>query len=176
MIKLLTACFLFSTISLAKEFKAQYSPKNNNISITIEGKNSQIPVTIPKDMHVENELQIYSHGKIHIIIMDLSDYSAASSLVFAIDDSGKKLWELNLGGFNPAPPLVEDKYVYLSAIGKVWKLEKLSGNVIWSHHGLYENKKYEFNGSEEIKRKGPWIEFSKNLLVNDETGKIGGQN
>ncbi len=170
---LFTLILFFSLPTFAKEIKVTLDKSANLLNLSIDKKNHKIPFNLPKDMHVENEIQVILNSDFNLLLLELSDYSSASTLVVAINDSGQKLWEFNLGGFNPSVPLVEKDNVYFAVIGKVWKLAKQSGLVVWNHSDLYENKKYEFNGAEEIKRQGSWIVFSNKLKINDVTGKIG---
>ncbi len=173
MMKYFFALILFCSVqTFAKEIKVTLDKSASFLNLSLNKKNYKIDITLPKDMHVENQIQVIMNPDFNLLMIELSDYSSASTFVVAVNDQGQKLWEFNLGGFNPSTPLVEKDNVYFAVIGKVWKLTKQGGIVVWNHSGLYENKKYEFNGAEDIKRQGPWIEFSDKLKVNDVTGKI----
>lgn len=152
--------------------KISIDKKQKFLTIQIAKNTTKIPLGIPKDMSIEAKPEYYSTGDFGLVALAASEAEAATTLYYAIDAQGKKLWFLDMLTFNPAAPLIEKDFVYLSGMGKVLKVDKKTGQIVWSHDNLYENKKYEFNGSDSILRKDNVIIFSPNVHVKDDTGKL----
>jgi outer membrane protein assembly factor BamB len=147
--------------------------KKQTAMVVQNGKTTtKIQLNLPKDMEVESKPEYFGSSDFALIAIAASEVEAATTLYYALDASGKKIWFLDMLTFNPAPPLIEKDFVYLSGTGKVFKVNKKSGQVVWSHDNLYENKKYEFNGADSILRKDDIIIFSPKVHVKDDSGKL----
>lgn len=173
---------LFSACAHAKILSADADLKKSQISISCESGTKTYPIVIPhdhKDPHgqhgmddfrLEDRPKIHSRDGLHIVMVEIAAHSSGTTLVYAVDSQCNKLWTTNLFSFNPATPLFEKDHIYLGAVGRVWKLNKLTGAVVWSHKDLY--KKYKYNGLDRIKRNKDKIVYSKKLTVNDKTGAL----
>jgi len=146
--------------------------KNNKLLIQIGQKTTQIPLGIPKGFEMENKLRFFGNTEFGLVFVEATDAATATTIIHAINGKGENLWSLDLEAFNASAPLIEKDSIYFSGIGRVLKVTKTTGKVLWQHSNLYENKKFQFNGSEAITRKGEAIEFSTKLHVNDQSGKL----
>lgn len=146
--------------------------KQRTMTVQIAKSTTKIALDIPKDMTVESKPEYFGNSDFGLIALAASEAEAATTLYYALDSRGNKLWFLDMLTFNAATPLIEKDFVYLSGTGKVLKVDKKTGKIVWSHDNLYENKKYEFNGAENILRKENVIVFSPNVHVSDDSGKL----
>lgn len=163
---------MLSAAIQAAEVKTKIVDGGKNLNIQIGSIQNKITLQVPEKTELDAEPLVYGSDSYSLIVLQYSDFEAGTSVVYAINEKAQKLWSIDLGAFNPSQPLIEKEYVYLSAIGRVWKLHKQSGKVAWSHKDLYKNKSFEFNGAEPISRRGKFVLFSKKLKVNDSTGEI----
>jgi outer membrane protein assembly factor BamB len=142
------------------------------LTVKMHGTSHEFPIGAPQGMSVEGSPSFYSGEGLHLIFTSVADHEVATTLVLAIDAKGKKLWSFDTEAFNNSPPLIEKKHVYLAGMGKVYKLDAKTGSLAWRHEGLYENKKYSFNGGDAISRKKDVIIFSPTVHVKDSSGKL----
>lgn len=140
--------------------------------VNISGASHQFPIGIPQGMSLDGSPHIYSNEGVHLIFSSVADHEVATTLVLAVDANGKKLWKFDTEAFNNSPPLIEKKHVYLAGMGRIYKLDAKTGSVAWRHEGLFENKKYSFNGGDAIARKNDVIIFSPTVHVKDSSGKL----
>ena len=162
----------FGVTSLAVSLQVEVSKNNKFLSIKSKNVSNQIPLKHPKGMEIDAKPIVYSMENFSIAFISYSDFESATSVVYAFNELGKRLWSFNLGAFNPSKPLIEKENIYLSAIDTVWKVNKTTGKVVWHHKGLYMNRKIAFNGAIPVTRKGKNIVFAPNLIVNDSSGKL----
>ena len=140
------------------------------------GNDSRIALKIPTNMKFENTPKFFFDGPQSYIVADLEGSDVATAFLIAIDKAGKTLWSIDLEALNASVPLIENKYIYISSLGKVFKINKADGKIVWSHSGLYDNHNYRFNGGENILIKSGIVYFSDKVRVNDQTGEILGAN
>ncbi len=140
--------------------------------INLHGTSHEFPIGVPQGMSLDGSPHLYSGEGLHLIFTNVEDHEVATTLVLAVDSKGKKLWSFDTEAFNNSPPLIEKKHVYLAGMGKVYKLDAKTGSLAWRHEGLYENKKYNFNGGEAISRQKDVIIFSPTVHVKDSSGKL----
>ncbi len=143
-----------------------------NIIFKSDKIESKISLKIPENMKFENSPKYFTDGLLNYVIADLEGSDVATVFLIAVDKVGKTLWSIDLEAFNASAPLIESKYIYISGIGKVFKINKTDGKIIWSHSGLYDNHHYRFNGGETIQIKNGIVFFSDKVHVNDHTGEI----
>lgn len=158
--------------SKVSPLKAKLSKDGTTLQLSLGKYKNKLDLQVPKGMEVEAPPYIIDAGGVHVITVEFADFEYASSTVYAVNDKAEKLWSLTLGTFNPSKPLVEKEHIYFSSLGRVWKVNKKSGKVLWHHDNLYKDKRFKFNGKEKISRKGSLVIFSPKLAVNDQTGKI----
>lgn len=147
-------------------------PQQKFLNIQIGSSTSQIPLVKVQDMTLEDKPQFFGGGDFGLVSAPMGGDGNATTIYYAVDGKGKKLWTLDLGTFNVATPLIEKDFVYLSGTGRVMKVNKKTGKIAWSHDQLFKNKRYEFDGAETISRKDNLIIFSPKVHVNDQTGKL----
>ena len=165
-------CFLFISSTVQAALRVRFDDKKNQL-ILIDGKvQNNLPIDMPKGFFLDGDLSFFQSDKMVLVQFPINDGEAGTTIIYALNMKAKKLWEYDMGGFNPAKPLIEKKHVYLGALSKVAKLEKMSGKVIWVHEGLYENPRIQYEGSTPVKRVGKKIHFAGNLEVDDKSGKI----
>ena len=81
------------------------------------------------------------------------DYIVAIFTITDMDCSGSRakrislknnevVWTVKFGGFNMATPVYDDKFVYVSTIGGIYKLDYIEGTFDWKFENLYDNGKY----------------------------------
>lgn len=143
---------------------------------SLEIKNAQgitkLNLDIPKGMALDGEPRVFGGGDFNIVLSIVADHEVSTTLIYALNGQGKKIWFVDLEAFNPSAPLIENEAVYLAGIGRVLKVDKKSGKVIWFHEGLYENPNIRFNGGEMILRKDTIIQFSEKVKVEDRSGRL----
>ena len=136
----------------------------------------KLSLKIPPNMKFENTPKYFSDDSLGYIVADLAGSDVATALLIAVDKLGKTIWSIDLEAFNASSPLIEKKYIYISGIGKVFKINKTDGKIIWTHSGLYDNHNYRFNGSENIQIKNGVVYFSEKVRVNNNSGELLGAN
>jgi hypothetical protein len=165
----------------AADTSVSESSKSPSISVDKNQKNmviqmgeysNQIPMNLPSGMALEGRPRFFGGGDFALIVNSASEAGVGTSIIYAINSKAKLLWSMDLESFNPSIPLIEKDFIYMAALGKVFKIEKKTGNIIWSHEGLYENKKYLLNGGERIIRKNDLVIFSDKVKVKDQSGKL----
>ena len=161
---------LLSPLLWAGGINLEVIDDGQSLEVTIDSIKNEIKIDVPEGTELDDKPLRYGGRDFIIAILQYSDFDSGTSVVYALDAKGKKLWSLDLEAFNPSAPLIEKDHVYLSDIGKIWKIEKKSGKIVWKHKDLYKTKK--FNGAEPISRVSKMISFSSNLMVNDATGAV----
>lgn len=137
-----------------------------------EKTESKISLKIPASMKFENTPKYFSDSLLSFVVAELEGSDVATVFLIAIDKTGKTVWSIDLEAFNPSAPLIENKHIYISGIGKVFKINKTDGKIIWSHSGLYDNHNYRLNGGDTIQIKNGIVSFSEKVHVNDHTGAL----
>ena len=170
-ILILCVSLFFPLITLA-DVKVDFVAKARELSVTSGSMQFKVPTDVPDNLFADGEI-VAVEAKNHIVVvLPLSYGEGSTTYLFALTRMGKKLWHYDLNGFNPAIPLVDGNYVYTGAIGVVAKLSLETGKEVWKHTGLNERRSISYEGSDKIRREGPWVVFANNLKVNDKTGKI----
>ncbi len=85
------------------------------------------------------KIYYFQHGGDLLLVLELNDVESGWGSVRRLD--GKTLkpkWSAELPGFNVGQGLVEEDFLYVTAIGFVAKLDMVSGNYIWKHDRLYK--------------------------------------
>lgn len=165
------ACLLIASLALA-ESSVVLDSSQKSLIFKSSKLESTIDLKIPSNMKFENTPKYFSDGTLNFVLADLEGSDIATAFLIAIDKNGKKLWSIDLEAFNASNPLIENRFIYISGIGKVFKINKLDGKIIWSHSGLYDNHKYRFNGGDPIQIKNGVVFFSEKVLVNDHSGAL----
>ncbi len=169
---LFVCLFLWSLSSYAADLSIELNKSNKSLRVTSAKGVRVQPLKIPQGMAVESPITVVRGEGVAVSVIPVADHELATALIYVFDEAGKLLWSLDTEAFNPSTPLIEKKHIYLAAIGKVYKLDKMTGKTVWKHDGLYEKKNVQFNGGTDITRQGINIQFAKNLLVDDASGKI----
>jgi outer membrane protein assembly factor BamB len=164
--------FIFLSPAYGQTPTAQLDNNNENILLSSGQKQFKIPIKKIKGLDEYGEPNVFQSGDLTIIQLEHTDAESATTMAYATNPSGQLLWTLDLGGFNPSTPLIEKDFVYLAALGKVFKVNAQTGKVVWKHEGLYQNKSYQFNGSSTITREKAMIQFSNVVRVSDSNGKL----
>lgn len=119
----------------------------DRIMITPEGKlfkngSPFLNLSVENGLGVEKLYFIFDTDYI-IAIYTEGDSDASGSHAERISLTDKKsIWQVNLGGFNMATPVYDDKYIYVSTIGGVYKLDYITGEFDWKFEDMYGNGKY----------------------------------
>ncbi len=132
----------------------------------------------------------YNIGNGNILLFyEISDVESDRFQFVKLDDELNIKWMVESIGGNIGEPLVKNKYVYLTALGFVGKLNVLNGKFKWKHENLYytiEDEEYfedHFNYFKKPRIKKPFIFFVEELapfqnyeplgiIVWDSSGKI----
>lgn len=162
--------FLFTTTAFAADIKVDVIEDGKKLKIQMGELKNKIALSTPSETQLEGKPQIFGNKTFALVAVAYFDHDSGTTIVYAIDSDGTKLWSKDLGSFNFSQPLIEKDHVYLGAVGKVWKIDKKSGKEVWHHKNLYESTKY--NGVIPITRDGETIVFSNNLEVSDSSGKV----
>ncbi|NNG01925.1 MAG: hypothetical protein HKM93_21235 [Desulfobacteraceae bacterium] len=149
-----------------------------------KGDASFIQPVLPEHFYVQS-VQSYDYKDDIIFIFEITDDEAGSTIILMCNPSSSTLyWTVELGTFNPSPPLVEADSIYIGAIGTIVKLDLKTGLIIWKHSGFYERETSAFNSFLKPIKRNNIIVFQDNKLsfakyrgvreiwVNDESGKI----
>ena len=146
--------------------------KLRNLEVSSASGKSLIPLNISEKLHIQDDLIVSKDNDVYVVVVKAEDHEVATSVAYGISPNGQKQWTIDLNAFNPTPPLLAGRFVYLGVIDKIFKLDKMNGKIVWSHDKLYDNPKYQYDGHEAISKNGNSVVFSKKLKVNDKTGKI----
>ncbi len=163
---------LFFIANSADTPTVQLDQSHKKLLVNIQGTTHQFPVNAAQGLSLDGAPSLFAGEGLHLVFSNMADHEVATTFVLALDAKGKKLWTFDTEAFNNAPPLIEKKYVYLGGIGRVYKLDAKTGNVVWRHEGLFENKVYGYNGGDPIVRKNDVIIFSPTVHVKDSSGKL----
>lgn len=108
--------------------------KNNELFIDLEMED--------EEFLIESLYFIFEKDFI-IAIYTETDMDYAGSVTKKVSLKDKKVnWTLHCGGFNMSKPLYNDKYIYISTIGGIYKIDYTKGEFDWKFEDLYENDKY----------------------------------
>lgn len=103
-----------------------------------------------------------SYNKDLIFVYETEDGESSASFVVRLDGKTlKKKWEAELGGFNTASGLINNGYLYQTAIGLVAKLDLKTGKFVWFHNNLYDRAYFSFNSFETPAKKNGQIVFKE---------------
>ncbi len=149
-----------------------------------EGETRFIRTRLPEFFYVE-AVQSYHFNEDIIFLLEITDDDAGSTIVIKCSPSDPTAyWTVELGAFNPSPPLVEADSVYLGGIGTVAKIDLKTGRIDWRHSGLYESDTMAFNSFLKPVRRDKVIVFPEDkvssaeypgvreIWVNDDSGEI----
>jgi len=161
---------VFLPTSQAFETKVQLLDESQNkIQISHGTKVAyQLSLSVPAGLRIEQNIQFYGDDKFGLIVYQVSDHDSTSAIIQAVSQAEKKLWSFDLGVFNPSAQLVDDKFVYIAGFDKIAKLNKHTGQVVWSKERLYDDPAIKFDGGGEIKKEGSYIRFSDKLVVSEQ--------
>lgn len=154
------------------DFQVRYSNDKKAILVFAQKGKSQTTIELPKGFFVNGEPKLYQSDNFALVYSEVSDHVVYSTRIYAFNAEAKNIWKRDLKSFNPSTPLIEDEFVFVAFLGLVMKLQKLDGQLAWKHDGLYENASYAFNGESEITRRGPFVAFAKNVVVDDRSGNL----
>lgn len=163
---------LILPLALSAKFDVSLTKNSKSLNVVAPEGKSKTDLMIPKGFFVEENLKVFSSENFHLVQVTLSDNVVYTTRLLAFDDKGKNIWGVDLKSFNPSTPLIEGDAVFLAAHAIVMKVNKSDGKTLWKHNNLYGKSVYEFNGAGSISRRGPYITFAKNLVVDDRNGKI----
>lgn len=144
--------------------------------------------SIPLDKGVRiYRLQHLKYGDDLILIYEYKDYESVGGSVTRLD--GNKIetkWTLLTWTVNMGEPLLHDKYLYITGIGFVGKIDLDTGKFIWKHTDLYRDPWY-YNMFDKPRIEGDKVFFTEylstsmkkmatreplTLVVDIESGKI----
>ncbi len=121
---------------------------NERLMITPEGKiykNNKLFIDLEMEdeyFEIESLYFIFEEDFIIAIYTETDmDYSGSVAKKVSLKDNKVK-WTLYLGGFNMSKPLYDDKYIYVSTIRGIYKIDYSKGEFYWKFDDLYDNGKY----------------------------------
>ncbi len=157
--------------------------------LTWNDKDSDFPIDSQQEKikldvgdNLIDRLWYAKYGDDLIVVYSITDFEMSGGRVARIDMKSKKpAWTINLSGFNPGEPIIHDRYLYVTSIGSVGKIDLETGEYIWKLGGLYDRKTQDFNDFQKPVLNGERVVFqgnnpssdtSKRVEVEDGTGKI----
>lgn len=95
-------------------------------------------------------------------------------------------WTIHIPAFNPGTPLLDSRYLYVTGIGFVAKLDITNGTFAWKHEGLFKRNPGTFNmfavpvkedgrivfRDLKASEAGGEVPPEATIVVDDETGQI----
>lgn len=168
--------------ALRSDFKFFISGRNYKIVSNGQGEgiagNNHLSFNLYVDKHFSLEHIYYAeYGGDILLLCETSNEESGAGFITRLD--GRTLqakWKKIVPGFNVGQGLIEGRYVYLTAIGFVAKLDLNSGGYVWRHADLYKNTfKYDSFALPEVE--GDAVLFrDKGLMatlkINKRSGKI----
>ncbi len=144
--------------------------------------------SVPVNEHYT--IRFLSFAKIHddiFLLYEVSDSEGAGNKLSRL--SGRTLeleWSIHIPAFNAGEPLWDGRYLYVTGIGFVGKVDISLGSYVWKHDGLYERHTNRFNSFSVPEKAdsrmifkdwdasvaGKNIPHEATILIDDETGKI----
>lgn len=92
----------------------------------------------------------FNHDNDLILVYELNDGESGWGSAVCLDQKTlKQKWLAEIPHFNIGKGLIEENFVYLTAIGFVAKLDLNSGRYIWRHDNLYKAGRYNSTGERE---------------------------
>lgn len=148
-------------------------------------KNSAVAFRLPlgKDELISNKLYFASYKKDIVFLYEASIGGEGLGYIASFDSAAlKPKWKAQISGFNVGQGLIENQFVYLTAIGFVAKLNLTTGKYVWKHSNLYGWNKNDgaFNSFELPELEGNNVIFTEKtvdnqtniIVVNKISGKI----
>jgi len=101
------------------------------------GEGSQ-EFVLPVDGGAIEKVQYLKVDKAIVLIYELNDAESGWGHLVSLESKTlRRKWLTRVSGFNLGQGLLEDSYLYLTAIGFVSKLDLRSGRYVWKHERLY---------------------------------------
>lgn len=168
--------------ALLSDFKFFISERDYKIASNGRGErivgNNHLSFNLHVDKHFSLEHIYYAKYRRDILLLcEISNEVSGAGFITRLD--GRTLqakWKKTVPSFNVGQGLIEGRYVYLTAIGFVAKLDLNSGAYVWRHADLYENTfRYDSFALPEVE--GDAVLFrDKGLMatlkINKHSGKI----
>ena len=148
--------------------------QNHKMMITptgqiFDGDSIFIDLLVDEDYLIEKLFIITTEEYLIAIYTDVNGSSTGSTAKKIMFQDNEVIWNVNIGGFNMATPVYDNKYLYLSSIGNICKLNFDTGEFDWKFENLYNNGKYNsFNKPEFLDNN--MILFTS--IREDDSGRI----
>ena len=145
-----------------------------------------ISLNIDKDFYIE-KLQYTKYSNNLLILCEESDSESGTGDVFLINgDNLKTLLKNRITGFNVGEPVIKGRYIYVSAICFIGKIDLETGNYVWKHELNYNDNPHRYNAFNKPEFSGSNVIFNDTdrsnpkdgivpfgfIKVDDESGKI----
>lgn len=157
-----------------RSFEIRYDPAKGTHRLVSEGKSRGEVRLSDDELPTVEKIYLNAGGANLIISAQLSDGESGASKVLAIDrESARRVWTLDLPGFNLGAPVQVGSDLYVSVIGFVGKIDLTTGRFRWKHENLYD--KTGFNGVALVRFKQDVVEFDSDgviIRVHDRSGKL----
>jgi len=108
-----------------------------------------------------------------VFVIQETDNESAAGFVVRLDSASlMRRWMAGIPGFNIGFALREGRYLYVTCIGFIGKLDLSTGKYVWRHDDLYATEK--FNNFDRPRIRGDTVEFpagGRILRVERQTGR-----
>ena len=155
----------------------------DGVKINSEGNSTNFSLPLDANFYIERVDYIDREGDL-IIIYGITDSDAGGGTVIRMDDKTlRPRWIAHIPGFNIGQAVVKDRWLYLTAIGFVGKLDLETGRYNWSFDGLYKEGPGGFNSFKRPIIENDLIKFTEvlafeseyppvTIVIDDKTGSI----
>jgi hypothetical protein len=144
----------------------------DGVRTDFKGKSANFILPLDANFYVERVYYLDGGGDL-IIIYGISDGDVGGGTVIRLENKTlKKRWPGNIPGFNIGESVVKDKWLYLTAIGFVGKLDLNTGKYTWKYDGLYKKMPGVFNSFERPLIDGELIKFTEVLSFNSKNPPV----
>src|SRR5262249_4672546 len=121
-------------------FDQRFTIKNNGQGSRVgaNSKTTRFKIKLDELFYIVSLAYLEYKDKL-ILLCEVSDADASGGGVYCLNRGNlRTAWYAHIPAFNIGKTLVEDNYVYITAIGFISKLDLRSGQYVWKHGDLYE--------------------------------------
>lgn len=154
----------------AKSLTASINESGTTASLSFGKKEISFSTNIPKGYELESH-KVKEFKNTVLFYYQFADHETAGSRVVAFDKKkGKEVWRHDVGTFNLDLPLIDEKFVYLTAVGQISKLDLKTGKPVWSNTSLGDKQK--ISDIDDFQKDGEKIILNNESTFSDKDGQF----
>ena len=138
-------------------------PIEGNGSVTTsDGKRHFFNLRLSGELLTGSRLYYADYNGDLLLISDVGNIEYASGFIARLDLNTMRLkWKTSLPGFNVGTGIIDQRNVYVTAIGFIGKINLETGKYLWKHSNLYGQKTGAFNSFDVPEVRGKMVVFKE---------------